>query len=81
MHDTTVKPVDPVDIELRGILHQIDPVQVEPYDTSTPLPTSYDNTASSNNFGPVNRLYNRKVWRYAKAHNISAEDAFKRLYK
>jgi len=40
-----------------------------------------NDTSSSNNFGSVNRLYNRKVWRYAKAHKISAEKAFKRLYK
>lgn len=51
------------------------------YDTSTPKPRDPNDTSSSNNFGPVNRLYNRKVWRYAQAHKISAEEAFKRLYK
>ena len=40
-----------------------------------------NDTSSSNNSRPVNRLYNRKVWRYAKAHKISPDKAFKRLYK
>ena len=32
---------------------------------------------------PINIVpgYNRKVWRYAKAHKISPDKAFKRLYK
>lgn len=49
--------------------------------TMTPTPRDPNDTSSSNNFGPINRLYNRKVWRYARAHKISAEEAFKRLYK
>ena len=81
MHDTSNKPVDPVDIKLRGILNQIDPVEVDPTDTSVQLPTSYDSTASQSNNIPVDLRHNRKVCRYAKKHKISTEEAFKRLYK
>ena len=76
MEDTTVRPLTSADItriqtelaikKAKKAFHMND----DPNDTS-----------SSNNFGPINRLYNRKVWRYAKAHKISAEEAFKRLYK
>ena len=81
MHDTSNKPVDPIDIKLRGILNQIDPIEVNPTDTSVQLPTSYDGTASQGNNIPVDLRHNRKVCRYAKKHKITAEEAFKRLYK
>lgn len=73
------------EIELMGILKEVDPIQVEAGDTSTPLPTSYDNTMQtpSNNGSPdiINLSYNRKVCRYARKHRITVEEAFKRLYK
>lgn len=73
------------EIELLGILREVDPIQTETSNTSTSLPTSYDNTMQtpSNNGSPniINLSYNRKVYRYAKKHRITVEEAFKRLYK
>lgn len=73
MEDTASRPLTSADVTriqaeltIKEALHMND----DPNDTS-----------SSNNFGPINSLYNRKVWRYAKAHKISPEKAFKRLYK
>ena len=86
MEDTTVKPINCTEIELKGILSKIKQKFGDSDTTSTAvlenLPTEYDNTtSSSSNSGPINRLYNRKVWRYARAYKISVEAAFKRLYK
>ena len=86
MEDTTVKPINCTEIELKGILSKTKQKFGDSDTTSTAtlenLPTEYDNTtSSSSNSGPINRLYNRKVWRYARAHKISVEAAFKRLYK
>jgi len=81
MEDTTVKPINPTEIELQGILDKINTVETDPTDTSMPLPTSYDSTASPGNNTPIDLRHNRKVCRYAKKHKITAEEAFKRLYK
>jgi len=86
MEDTTIKPVDNVEVELRGILDKINTLQLESDPNSTAvLPTSYSSetaTSTSYNNPPITNLgYNRKVCRYAKKHKITVEQAFKRLYK
>lgn len=72
-----------IDEELRGILKEVAPVEVA--ETSAPLPTEYDSTMhTSTNCGEklsINIVYNREVRRYAKKHNISEEEAFKKIYK
>ena len=86
MEGTTVKPIDTVEIELRGILDKINTLQLDSDPNSTAvLPTSYSSettTSTSYDNPPVINLgYNRKVCRYAKKHKITVEQAFKRLYK
>ena len=87
MKDTTVKPIDKTDIELRGILNKIAETQLndDPESTAIPtLPTEYDSTTSchcNNQPTAIKFGYNRKVSRYAKKHGITADEAFKRLYK
>ena len=86
MEDTTTKPINKTEIELRGILDKIAEFQMDsdPESTVIQLPKEYDSTASTygNNSLPVGiKLgYNRKVCRYAKKHGISEEKAFKILY-
>lgn len=83
MYDTSNKPVNPIEIELQGILDRVAQEQLnsDPSSTMIKLPTSYDSTASSNNNIPIDLRHNRKVCRYAKKHKITCEEAFKRLYK
>ena len=87
MEDTTVKPINTTEIELRGILDKIAETQLndDPESTAMPtLPTEYDSTTShhSNNSSMAIKFgYNRKVSRFAKKHGITEEEAFKRLYK
>ena len=83
MHDTTVKPINPIEIELQGILDRVAQEQLNSDLSSTmpELPTSYDSTASSSSNTPIDLRHNRKVCRYAKKHKITCEEAFKRLYK
>ena len=83
MHDTTVKPINPIEIELQGILDRVAQEQLnsDPSSTMTELPTSYDSTASHSNNILIDLRHNRKVCRYAKTHKITCEEAFKRLYK
>lgn len=49
--------------------------------TLTPVTKNPNDTSTSTNFEPSFRPYNRKVWRYAKKHKLTVEQAFKRLYK
>ena len=86
MEDTTVKPINTTELELRGILDKITETQLndDPESTAMPtLPTEYDSTISRHNNPPIATRfgYNRKVSRYAKKHGITQEEAFKRLYK
>ena len=87
MEDTTVKPINTTEIELRGILDKIAEAQLndDPESTAMPnLPTEYDSTTSHHSNNPPMAIkfgYNRKVCRYAKKHNLTEEEAFKRLYK
>lgn len=86
MEDTTVKPINMTEIELRGILDEINAIQLDSDPNSTTiLPTSYSSetatSTSCNNPPVINLSYNRKVCRYAKKHKITVEQAFKRLYK
>ena len=86
-NNTAPKPINITEIELTGILDRVAQEQLnsDPKSTMPELPTSYDNTATSNNNYPENinytYYYNRKVSRYAKKHKITCEEAFKRLYK
>ena len=87
MEDTTVKPINMTEIELRGILDKIAEVQLnDDYEsTAMPvLPTEYDSTTSCHSNNPPTVIkfgYNRRVSRFAKKHGITEEEAFKRLYK
>ena len=81
MYNTSNKPINLTEIELQGILDKINIVETDPTDTSMPLPTSYDSTASHSNNIPIDLRHNRKVCRYARKHKITTEEAFKRLYK
>ena len=89
-NNTAVQPINTTEIELVGILDKVaqEKLKSNPDSTAIELPTSYDSTATSNNNWPksypaVNILpgYNREVRRYAKKHNLTDEEAFKRLYK
>ncbi len=86
MEDTTTRPINTTELELKGILNKIAETQLndDPESTAVQLPKEYDSTASTygNNSLPIDvKLgYNRKVSRYAKKHNITEEEAFKRLY-
>ena len=83
-NNTTVQPINTTEIELVGILDKVaqEKLKSNPDSTATELPTSYDNTSTTNNVGPeITNWYNRKVCRYAKKHNITEEEAFKKLYK
>jgi hypothetical protein len=85
MEDTTVKPINTTEIELRGILDKIGSQLDSDPNSTVVLPASYSSetaTSTSYNNPPVTNLgYNRKVYRYAKKHRITTEQAFKRLYK
>ena len=86
MEDTTIKPINTTEIELRDILDKIAEAQLDsnPESTAMPtLPTEYDSTTSHHNNNPPMAIkfgYNRRVSRYAKKHGITQEEAFKRLY-
>ena len=87
MCDTTTRPINKTEIELRSILNKIAETQLndDPESTAMPtLPTEYDSTTShhsSNSSMAIKFGYNRKVSRFAKKHGITEEEAFKRLYK
>ena len=87
MEDTTAKPINMTEIKLRGLLNKIAEVQLDDDPESTAMSTflkDYDSTVSDYGNNPpvtVKFGYNRKVCRYAKKHNITEEEAFKRLYK
>jgi hypothetical protein len=87
MEDTTIKPINITEIELRGILDKIAEAQLDddPESTTMPaLPTEYDSTTSCHSNNPPIAIkfgYNRRVSRFAKKHGITEEEAFKRLYK
>jgi len=85
MEDTTARPINTTELELRGILDKIAEAQMDsdPESTAIPLPKDYDSTASdygNNQPVAIKFGYNRKVCRYAKKHGITEEEAFKRLY-
>ena len=87
MEDTTAKPINRTEIELRGILDKIVEARLDddPESTAMPaLPTEYDSTTShycNNQPIAIKFGYNRKVCRYAKKYHITEEEAFKKLYK
>ena len=87
MCDTTIRPINKTEIELRGILDKIAEVQLDGDSESTAieLPKEYSSDTSTygNNSLPtgVKLGYNRRVSRYAKKYGITEEEAFKRLYK
>ena len=79
MEDTMTKPLTSADvtrIQTELAIKKAFHINDDPNDTS--------NTSTNGPDGVYPKptiLYNRKVWRYAKAHKISPEAAFKRLYK
>ena len=87
MEDTTARPINSTELELKSILSEIKQKLDTSDATSTTalenLPTEYDSTTSTSNNQPdcFIKGYNRKVCRYAKKHSITEEEAFKRLYK
>jgi len=87
MCDTTTRPINKTELELRGILDKITEVQLNDDPESTAmltLPTEYDSTTSCYSNNPPMAIkfgYNRRVSRFAKKHGITEEEAFKRLYK
>lgn len=85
MEDTTVRPINTTELELKGILNKIAETQLnsDPESTAIQLPKDYDSTASEYENNPPVAIkfgYNRKVCRYAKKYGITEEEAFKRLY-
>ena len=82
-NSTEVRPINLTKIRTELALNEVDKLDDDPNDTSYHRRSDPNDTSTTNNdFPALNfQCYNRKVCRYAKKHNITEEEAFKRLYK